>query len=226
MKQIIQQIGPDGKAKYIEKVATSHSDGKLTMTSEVFEEVTGEQQFEIDLMKEGKAKIEALLHFADYCVECDEFSKGYLNYSSALRRTILDGKIIQKYKILAERAYQGIIRCNSCGDEYTWEKSSGELEEYRQLFQYTPQPIDTKDIVLPEELKALAEVIAKNVHEVWSENRMKEGWRYGEKRDDTKKLHPGLVDYEQLSETEKDYDRRTSQETLKLILKLGFKISK
>ena len=49
---------------------------------------------------------------------------------------------------------------------------------------YTPQPIDTKDVVLPEELSELAEMIAKNVHEVWSEGRMKEGWTYGEKRDD------------------------------------------
>ena len=27
---------------------------------------------------------------------------------------------------------------------------------------YTPQPIDTKDVVLPEELDELAEMIAKN----------------------------------------------------------------
>lgn len=32
---------------------------------------------------------------------------------------------------------------------------------------YVPQPIDTSDVVLPQELDALAELIAKNVHEVW-----------------------------------------------------------
>ncbi|MBS7347745.1 MAG: Ryanodine receptor Ryr, partial [Muribaculaceae bacterium] len=37
---------------------------------------------------------------------------------------------------------------------------------------------------------------------------------------------PCLVDYDSLSEEEKDYDRLTSQQTLKLILKLGYKISK
>ena len=31
---------------------------------------------------------------------------------------------------------------------------------------YTPHPIDTKDVALPKELNALAENIAKNVHEV------------------------------------------------------------
>ena len=91
---------------------------------------------------------------------------------------------------------------------------------------YIPQPIDTKGVVLPKELNALAEEIAKNVHEVWSEGRMKEGWTYGEKRDDARKHHPCLVPYENLTETEKEYDRNTSQETLKLIMKLGFKIVK
>lgn len=89
---------------------------------------------------------------------------------------------------------------------------------------YIPHPIDTKDVVLPEKLITLAEIIAKNVHEVWSEGRMKDGWKYGEERNDAEKLHPCLVPYEELTEAEKEYDRKTSQETLKLIMKLGFKI--
>lgn len=91
---------------------------------------------------------------------------------------------------------------------------------------YTPQPIDTKDVLLPEELNILAEKMAENVHEIWSAGRMADGWTYGEKRDDAQKKHPGLVPYSNLTDDEKDYDRRTSQETLKLILKLGFNISK
>lgn len=91
---------------------------------------------------------------------------------------------------------------------------------------YIPQPIDTKDVVLPKELSSLAEEIAKNVHEVWSEGRMKDGWTYGEERNDAEKHHPCLVPYEELTETEKEYDRKTSQETLKLIIKLGFRIVK
>ena len=91
---------------------------------------------------------------------------------------------------------------------------------------YTPKPIDTKDVVLPEELSELAEMIAKNVHEVWSAGRMKDGWTYGEERNDAEMKHPCLVPYEELPETEKEYDRNTSQETLKLIMKLGFKIVK
>ena len=91
---------------------------------------------------------------------------------------------------------------------------------------YTPHPIDTKDVALPDELNALAEKIAKNVHEVWAEGRIKDGWMYGEERNDMERKHPCLVPYEELSEEEKEYDRNTSIETIKLILKLGFKISR
>ena len=89
---------------------------------------------------------------------------------------------------------------------------------------YTPHPIDTSDIQLPEELNPLLEAMAKNVHEIWAQERMNQGWTYGEKRDDTLKHHPCLVPYSELPESEKVYDRNTSIETLKLILKLGFKI--
>lgn len=91
---------------------------------------------------------------------------------------------------------------------------------------YTPHPIDTADVILPDQLNILAEEIAKNVHEVWSAGRMKDGWTYGEERNDAEKKHPCLVPYEELTESEKEYDRNTSQETLKLIMKLGFKITK
>ncbi len=45
---------------------------------------------------------------------------------------------------------------------------------------YKPQPIDTSDIILPGNLMALAEELAKNVHEVWAKNRMEQGWTFGE----------------------------------------------
>ena len=91
---------------------------------------------------------------------------------------------------------------------------------------YTPQPLDTSDVKLSEELEALVEQMAKNVHEVWAQTRMAQGWQYGAERNDALKRHPCLVAYEQLPEAEKEYDRNTSVETLKLILKLGFDIDK
>lgn len=91
---------------------------------------------------------------------------------------------------------------------------------------YMPKPIDTTDIELTDELKMLVEQMSENVHEVWAKTRIKQGWTYGLERSDKLKTHPCLVPYNELSEEEKEYDRNTSISTLKLILKLGFKISK
>ena len=91
---------------------------------------------------------------------------------------------------------------------------------------YPPHPIDTKDVELSEELKALTEQLAENVHEVWSTGRIAEGWQWGETRDQARKLHPCLVPYDKLPENEKEFDRNTAMETIKTILKLGYKISK
>lgn len=80
--------------------------------------------------------------------------------------------------------------------------------------------------MLPEELNGLVEQMARNVHEVWARTRIEQGWTYGPERNDALKHHPCLVPYEDLPESEREYDRNTSVETLKLICKLGFRISR
>jgi hypothetical protein len=92
--------------------------------------------------------------------------------------------------------------------------------------EYIPQPIDTTGVDLPAELMELADVIARNVHEVWAQARIREGWTYSSKRNDDKRQTPCLVDYDELSDEEKAYDLNTAFETLRLITKLGFKITK
>lgn len=91
---------------------------------------------------------------------------------------------------------------------------------------YEPKPIDTQNIRLPEDLVELMEKISENVHENWSMGRIREGWTYGPRRDDNNRTHPCLVPYDQLSESEKEFDRNTAAETLKLILALGYTIEK
>lgn len=91
---------------------------------------------------------------------------------------------------------------------------------------YIPNPIDTSDVVIPTEIIELSEKLAENVHEVWAKNRIEQGWCYGEKRNDDLKETPCLVPYNELPEEEKVYDRNTSIETLKTIIKLGYRIIK
>ena len=90
---------------------------------------------------------------------------------------------------------------------------------------YIPHPVNTVDIFLPTEIDGYIETIARNVHEVWAAERIAEGWTVGKERDDTKKTHPCLIPYEELPEFEKDYDRNTCRETIKMLLKLGFTLS-
>lgn len=91
---------------------------------------------------------------------------------------------------------------------------------------YKPAPRDTSSVRLPRDVAELTELLARNTHENWAKQRMAEGWRRGPKRDDAKKEHPSLVPYDDLPESEKDYDRTTAMETVKTILALGYRIDK
>ncbi len=91
---------------------------------------------------------------------------------------------------------------------------------------YKPSPIETGNVELGDDLNKLAELLAENVHEMWAKTRIEQGWCYGEVYDDAKKTHPCIVPYSMLPESEKIVDRNSSQETLKLIKKLGFEIRK
>ena len=91
---------------------------------------------------------------------------------------------------------------------------------------YQPMPINTDSIELSEDLRMLTEDIARQVHEIWAVGRIREGWTYGEARDDRRKTTPCLVPYEELPEQEKDYDRNTAIGTIKLICALGYRIEK
>ncbi len=71
----------------------------------------------------------------------------------------------------------------------------------------------------------MTEQLARNTHEVWARGRMAEGWRHGPRLDEDKKLHPCLVPYEELPESEKEFDRATAMEAVRFIAAAGFEIT-
>jgi len=89
---------------------------------------------------------------------------------------------------------------------------------------YKPQPLDTSRVVLPPALLALTERLAENAHDNWAQERLSQGWHHGPRRDDDQKLHPCLLPYGELPESERVYDRKTAMETLKAIMSLGYQI--
>ena len=91
---------------------------------------------------------------------------------------------------------------------------------------YEPNPINVDSIPLNGDLEQLQDAIAENAHNVWAKARIKEGWTYGKEFDDAKKEDPTLMPYTALPNSEKEYDRLTAFNTIKLVKKLGFDIIK
>ena len=91
---------------------------------------------------------------------------------------------------------------------------------------YNPKLIDLEHVELPEGFDELREAIAENAHDLWALERQSEGWTFGPKRDDSKLETPDMVPYSQLPESEKQYDRLMAEDTLKLLIALGYKIEK
>lgn len=95
-----------------------------------------------------------------------------------------------------------------------------------RLMYYRPQPLDTAHVEIPSNLQGLLEKLAVNVHDVWADQRLKDGWKFGPARDDAKKEHPCLRPFDELPETEKEYDRRVVRDTVRAMLALGYRIEK
>jgi class 3 adenylate cyclase len=89
---------------------------------------------------------------------------------------------------------------------------------------YKPRPIDTSLTELPKDIDELTEILAQNTHDLWAQKRIAEGWNFGLQRNDARKENPSLVPYEDLSDSEKSYDRQTAMEAIKALLARGYKI--
>ena len=81
---------------------------------------------------------------------------------------------------------------------------------------YEPRPVDTPEIELPVEIVELTEQLARNTHEVWARQRIDDDWSWGPIRDDNARQHPGLVPYDELSDSEKlKYSHETPHLTIR-----------
>jgi hypothetical protein len=72
----------------------------------------------------------------------------------------------------------------------------------------------------------LTEQLAENAHDHWAKRRIAEGWTFGATRNDEARQHPCLVPYDELPDSEKQYDRDTAMETLRAIIALGYRIER
>ena len=77
-------------------------------------------------------------------------------------------------------------------------------------------------VITPQEMDTLA----RAEHERWMTERRRQGWTFGDPRDDARKHHPCLVPWEALPEFEKQKDRDTVDNIPHLVRKAGFQIRK
>jgi voltage-gated potassium channel Kch len=72
----------------------------------------------------------------------------------------------------------------------------------------------------PDELETLSAV----EHERWIQEKLSDGWIWGQVRDDGKKIHPSLRPYDQLSESEKEKDRSSVRNIPHVLSLIDFQI--
>ncbi|MBN2000491.1 AAA family ATPase [candidate division KSB1 bacterium] len=77
---------------------------------------------------------------------------------------------------------------------------------------------------IPDLIETNIELLAEAEHNMWMEYKIKNGWEYGEKRNDEQKIHDCLVPYEQLSEKDKDKDRNSVRNFSKIVHLAKFRI--
>lgn len=85
-----------------------------------------------------------------------------------------------------------------------------------------PEAINADRLVLSDQL---IEQIARDVHDQWALERQRQGWTWGEHRDDDKKEHPGIVPYDMLTNDEKEIDRVTVRAVISSLLAQGATIT-
>lgn len=70
------------------------------------------------------------------------------------------------------------------------------------------------------------EIMAEMEHERWRAERISQGYRYAEKRDERRKLHPGLLSWNdpKLDESNREYTRKAVKKIPAYLLTAGFQI--
>jgi voltage-gated potassium channel Kch len=70
------------------------------------------------------------------------------------------------------------------------------------------------------------EELAQAEHERWCSDLRQQGWRWGPAKDPTRKLHPNLIPWSDLSEDDRDKDREPIQALPRMLARVGFAIER
>jgi hypothetical protein len=116
-----------------------------------------------------------------------------------------------------------------------WEElSDDQREENREWARSVPakladvgaavQEIVDWELELFQFTETEVERLAELEHERWFEWRRRHGWSHAAARDDDRKLHPGMVPWEQLGSDSRDVDREQVRNLPRQLARAGFEI--
>lgn len=86
---------------------------------------------------------------------------------------------------------------------------------------FEPKPFNSSRSILSPTLNELVEMLAENTHEMWAKIRMEEGYKFGRKDDENKKILTSLLPYFFLLEEDKEKNRVSARELVKVITSMG-----
>lgn len=89
---------------------------------------------------------------------------------------------------------------------------------------YDPAYFAGSDPIEIRDFGGIVEHLAKREHEFWWNERLADGWKHGTTRNDKKKLHPNLIDWEELDDGTKDYDRELVRRIPVVLAKADYRI--
>ncbi|CAL8106014.1 unnamed protein product [Calicophoron daubneyi] len=90
---------------------------------------------------------------------------------------------------------------------------------------FVPRIVRTSNIQLQPNVEMVRDRLAENLHDMWSMRKIDQGWRYGERRDDQRGLHPCLINFTKLPGPDRQYNVTLAYETLRTIVGLGYNIN-
>lgn len=109
-------------------------------------------------------------------------------------------------------------------DKIANRKQAGRIHTLLKAFDYHISPLlnwDAREISFPkEELQKMAQM----EHKLWCQWKQENGWKFGGKKDNDQKIHPDLISWKALPDSEKQKNVQFIESLPKLLADLGFQI--
>uniref|UniRef100_X1Z8I7 Ryanodine receptor n=1 Tax=Capitella teleta TaxID=283909 RepID=X1Z8I7_CAPTE len=83
---------------------------------------------------------------------------------------------------------------------------------------YDPQPVDTSEFHLTDQLSRVCIEFAEHLHDSWAMEKVDGGWQYGHEYDEEKKTQPNLRPFQLLTDSVKKKHLQPAEESLKDML--------